>query len=350
MKTRKTPSVQTSLLPDPPAPAAAADRPDRGLDPDDALVHDTLCALQAPSHVSRVVEMMAAAGLRTQRRTAFNPMEVRRSVDALVAAGHAQRDTQGRVHAVQPAAGERFREMMREPRAAKAWFEAWRDVNRFDHAYTLGYQDEEQLAAAMRLVIFGGATLQHLQRLGELAYSFTHLWSGALRKALLHPFDARLFGRLAPVLQQSLSDHLMMALSGFAESAGKPLEDWLIARGAADPQALSPDLRCRLAESLLFRGNFAGALALCDAEQGSYPDLIRAARVIAQGEWNEGAAQFEAALKRAAAELGRRKNLTSPSLLWLYLMALLASPRSGRRRASSPLPKWARAAPIPMAC
>ncbi len=347
MKTLKPLPVQTSLLPDLPTPtptltpraadaalgatAAAPDATRLGscLGHDIALVHDTLCALQAPSYVTRVAEMLAAAGLRTERGTAFNPMEVRKFVDALVAAGHAKRDTQGRVRAVEPAASERFRDMMLEPRRAKAWFEAWREVNRFDHAYTLGYQDEEQLAAAMRLVIFGGATLQHLQRLGEMAYSFTHLWDSALRKAVLQPFDAVLFGRLEPVLQRSLSDHLMMALSGFAESLGRPLEDWLLARGAAAPDSLSPELRCRLAESLLFRGDFAGARALCAADRGSYPDLVRASLSIAQGDWPAGAAQFEAALKRAAAELGRRKNLASPSLLCVYLMALLANPEPG---------------------
>ena len=293
---------------------------------DDALVHDTLCALQAPSGLNRVSEMMAAVGMRTERGTAFNPVEVRRFVDRLVAAGHAQRDTQGRVSAAQPQAGVRFRELMLERRSAKAWFEAWRVVNRFDHSYTLGYLEEDQLAAAMRLVIFGGATLQHLQRLGQMAYSFTHLWSAALRKAVLQPFDAELFGRLEPVLQRSLSDHLMMALSGFAETVGKPLEDWLIARSSAAPDALSLELRCRLAESMLFRGDFAGARTLCGDALGAQADVMRASLTIAVGEWKQGAIDFEAALKRAAAELGRRKNLASPSLLWLYLMALLASP------------------------
>jgi SNF2 family DNA or RNA helicase len=299
---------------------------DRTMTGEDALVHDTLCALQAPCGLNRVSEMMAAAGLRTERGTAFNPVEVRRFVDRLVATGHAQRDTQGRVHATQPHAGARFLEMMLDPRRAKAWFEAWRVISRFDHSYSLGYQEEDQLAAAMRLVIFGGASMQHLQRLGQMAYTFTHLWSGALRRAVLEPFDARLFERLDRVLQLNLIDHLMMALSGFAESAAKPLEDWLIARGAAAPDMLPPDLRCRLAESLLFRGDFSGARTLCAEVSGGYADVIRAALHIAQGDWRDGASQFEAALKRAALELGRRKNLASPSMLWFYLMALLASP------------------------
>ena len=88
--------------------------------------------------------------------------------------------------------------MMRVPQQAKAWFDAWRKLTDFDRAYSLGFQEEEQLAAAMRLVIFGGGLLRHQQRLGELAYSFTHLWGGALRVAVLKPFDAELFGRLEP--------------------------------------------------------------------------------------------------------------------------------------------------------
>ena len=340
MKTAKPLLIQPSLLPDaaPVAPAkplaakAGTHQPgditqlDRTMGRDDALVHDTLCALQAPCGLNRVSEMMAAAGLRTERGTAFNPIEVRRFVDRLVAAGHAQRDTQGRVHATQPHAGARFLEMMLDARRAKAWFEAWRVVSRFDHSYSLGYQEEDQLAAAMRLVIYGGASMQHLQRLGQMAYSFTHLWSGALRQAVLNPFDARLFERLDRVLQLNLIDHLMMALSGFAESAAKPLEDWLIAREGAMPDPTLLELNCRLAESLLFRGDFKAASARCAGLSGSYPDVIRAALRIAQGDWRDGASQFEAALKRAALELGRRKNLASPSMLWLYLMALLASP------------------------
>ena len=299
---------------------------DATLGRDDALVHDTLCALQAPSGLNRVSEMMAAAGFRTERGTAFDPTEVRGFIDRLLAAGHATRDKQGRISAAQPHGTARFREMMLEPRRAKAWFEAWRVISHFDHGFSLGFQEADQLAAALRLVIFGGGTMHHFQRLGQMAYSFTHLWSDALRQSVLRPFDAVLFGRIEPVLQRNLCDHLMMALSGFAESAGKPLEDWLIARSATAQDTLSADLRCRLAESMLFRADFAGARALCEGEPGGQAEVIRAALGIAQGDWQRGAAQFESALKRCATELGRRKNLASPSMLWLYLMALLANP------------------------
>ncbi len=308
------------------APVGDVTRLDATLGPEDALLHDTLCALQAPAGLGRIGEMMAAAGLRTERGTAFSPVEVRRFLDRLLAAGHITRDAKGRVSAAQPHGMERFREMMREPRRAKAWFDAWRAISHFDHGYSLGFQEVDQLAAAMRLVIYGGGTMHNFQRLGQMAYTFTHLWSGALRQAVLRPFDAALFGRIEPVLQHNLCDHMMMALSGFAESAGKPLEDWLIARGSTVQGSLSAELRCRLAESMLFRADFAGARALCANDFGSQAETMRAALLIAQGEWQRGAAQFEAALKRSAADLGRRKNLASPSMLWLYLMALLANP------------------------
>jgi len=170
----------------------------------------------------------------------------------LLAARHATRDTQGRLRAVSPHAEARFRDMMLDPRQATAWFDAWRELCDFDRAYSLGFQEEEQLAAALRLVIFGGASLRHLTRLGELAYSFTHLWSGALRMAVLKPFDAELFGRLEPALQAELAEQMLRVLSGFAESTTKPLEDWLLPRATTTPAVVSPGMRCRLAETLLF--------------------------------------------------------------------------------------------------
>ena len=270
----KTPPQQSSLIPDEPAPRPA--RPATAAGPvgditahdltmgrDDALVHDTLCALQAPSGVTRVSEMMAAARLRTERGSQFNGVEVRRVTDRLLAARHATRDTQGRIRAVSPHAEARLREMLLDPVQAKAWFDAWRELCDFDRAYSLGFQEEEQLTAALRLVIFGGGTLSHLLRLGELAYSFTHLWGGALRMAVLKPFDAELFSRLEPALQAELAEQMLRVLSGFAESAAKPLEDWLLPRATTLPAVISPGLRCRLAETLLFRGDFAGARALC---------------------------------------------------------------------------------------
>jgi superfamily II DNA or RNA helicase len=333
----KTPSQQPSLIPDVPAPRpappAAANGPvgditahDLTMGREDALLHDTLCALQAPSGVTRVAEMMAAAGLRTERGSQFNATEVRRVTDRLLAARHATRDTQGRIRAVSPHAEARFHEMMLDPKQAKAWFDAWRELCDFDRAYSLGFQEEEQLAAALRLVIFGGASLSHLHRLGELAYSFTHLWGGALRMAVLKPFDAELFGRLEPALQAELAEQMLRVLSGFAESATKPLEDWLLARATTLPAVISPNLRCRLAETLLFRGDFSGARALCKTLKGSGVDLIAATLAIAEGEWERGATQFEAAWKLVGSEVGRRKNLFSPSLTWLYVMALLAQP------------------------
>ncbi len=326
------------LKPIPPEPAARttakAETPpvgdittlDRTMRADDAKVHDTLCVLQAPSGVTRLADMMTAAGLRTERGSGFNPVEVRGVVDRLLASGHATRDPQGRVRAASPHAAARFRALMLDAPSATAWFDAWRKLVNFDHAYSLGFQEEDQLAAALRLVIFGGRALKPLKRIGELAYSFTHLWAGALRLAVLKPFDAELFERLDPALQTELAERLTTSLSGFVEAASKPLEDWLLARWASAPATLSATLRCRLAETLLFRGDLAGARALCATLRGGGVELMKAALTIAEGDWDAGATQFEAAWKLTATELGRRKNLASPSLIWLYLMALLAQP------------------------
>ncbi len=168
------------------------------------------------------------------------------------------------------------------------------------------------------------ARLAEFEHFGKLAYTFTHLWGGALRRAVLQPFDAGLFGRADPALQAELCAHLMMGLSGFAESSLKPLEDWLLGEGASTPAAKQPNVRARLAETLLFRGDAAGMRRLCKSIKGAGVDLVLAAQAVAEGQWEAGAAAFEAALKAAAAEVGRRKNLASPSMGWIYLMALLA--------------------------
>jgi superfamily II DNA or RNA helicase len=299
---------------------------DLTMTPEDATVHDTLCALQAPSGMQRVSDLITAVGGRTARGTAFNPMEVKRVMERLVAAGHARRDTQGRMRAALPFGDERFRSMMLDTARATAWFEAWRKLNDFDRAYSLGFQEEEQLAAAMCLVLYGGRTLRHLRRLGELAYSFTHLWMGALHKAVLKPFDAELFSHLEAPLQTELAERLMVLLSGFTETDVAPLEDWLL-RAHANPRTASivtAALRLRLSETLLFRDQAPQALAMFTKMDGASVDLHRTLFRMADGHWAEGAAQFEVAAKQAGVELGRRKYLASASVSWLYVMALLS--------------------------
>ena len=299
---------------------------DRTMRQDDAAVHDALCVLQAPSGLTRVTDLMAASGVRSERGAGFSPIDVRRIVDRLHDAGHIRRDPQGRVRALDPHATERFRELMADAPRARGGFDAWRKLVDFDRAYSLGFQEEEQLAAALRLVIYGGRSVTHLHRIGELAFSFTHLWSGALRSAVLNPFDADLFGRLEPALQTELAEQLMQMPAGLTESPTKPLEDWLLTRAMSPSPIVSPLLSCRLAETLLFRGDLDGASALVLDIDGSPVDLFRAALAIAQGDWTAGASQFESAWKQLGTELGRRKNLASPTLTWLYLMALLAQP------------------------
>ena len=306
------------------APAGDVTTLDRNMTAEDALVHDALCAMQAPTGLVRLTEFLAAAGIRTPRGAAFHPPEVKRHLERLLADSHAVRDSQGRIHAAQPHAAVRFAALMRDPVQARAWYMAWRKLTHFEHSYSLGFQEEEQLAAAMRLMIFGGATLADFEHLGKLAYTFTHLWSGAQRRAVLQPFDAELFGRIDAALQAELADRLLRVLSGYAESSVKPLEDWLLGAGATTPAAKIPLVRARLAETLLFRGDFDGARRLCAKIKGASVDMVMAALQMAEGHWDGGTAAFELALKAAAAEVGRRKNLASPSLGWIYLMALLA--------------------------
>jgi len=327
---------------------------DRNMTVEDALVHDTLCAMQAPTGLVRLTEMMAAAGVRTLRGAAFHPPEVKRVLERLLAGGHVTRDAQGRIRAALPHGAARFAELMRDPQRARAWFDAWRKLVRFEQVYSLGFQEEEQLAAAMRLVVYGGGTLEHLDRLGALAYTFTHLWRGALRRAVLQPFDADLFSRLEPALQTDLGDRMLTVLSGFAEAQVRPLEDWLLAQLDKAPSVVSPSTRLRLAETLLYRADLDRARKLCAGVRTAAVELLQAAFDMAEGHWEDGARRFEAGCKIAGAELGRRKNLASPAIGWIYVMALLAQPtpaawskarkfaaaEAGKRDAADPFGFW----------
>jgi superfamily II DNA or RNA helicase len=303
------------------------------LNTDDAKVFDTLCAMQIPALVTEIVAMLSCAGLTMASGKAFNGNEVKRIGSALVAAGRAIADSQGRLSLAPALQASRFREMMVDRRLAKAWFDAWRQRSGFDTAYSLFLDQHEQLVAATRLVLFGGGTLACWQRLQQLTTHFQDWRGSALRVAVLDPFELELFERLEPSLQIELAQRLMRALSGLTEAVLKPLEDWLLNRYAQAPGLISPVLRYRLSETLLYRGEFAAARALVaksaeSTENAEVHDIdaafLSAALLIAEGDFKDGVTRFDAALKAAAVELGRRKDLAPPGLTWLYLMALLA--------------------------
>ena len=62
---------------------------------------------------------------------------------------------------------------------------------------------------------------------------------------------------------------------------------------------------------------------LADDSSGA-ADALRAAVLIKNGQWVEGAAAFEAALKKRQKEVGAKKRVFDSSLAWLYPFALLA--------------------------
>ncbi len=292
---------------------------------DDAVVHDALCVLGAPTGVTRLSEFLAAAQYRLQRGAALSPVEVRRLADRLVEAGHVQRDPQGRLTATAPHCHARFGAIMRQPESAARWYAGWQRMVNFEHAYSLSFLEAAPLIGTIRLVIFAGKELAGLQRLAQVTSSYVMNWNSALHRAVLTPFDTGLFDLLNPSLQAELAENSMLAFSGFFEPRVKPLEDWLLKLPLDEPDAVAPTLRLRLGETLLFRGQFDAAGALVAQLAGGSVDLLRAAITMAQGQWAAGTVQFEAGLKASAAALGRRKNLVSSGLGWLYLMALLAS-------------------------
>lgn len=293
---------------------------------DAAAAYDALCFVQSPATVNQLASLLAAAGMRTARGTGFHSPEVRKLLDGLAAAGLALSGDQGR-WLPSPASGwARFKELIADDKLRAFWWRAWKADRRFEHTYGLELRDEAALAGAMRVVIHAGRTRANFERLRQIAYSAATLGPGALRRAMLQPFDGALMARLEPQLQMTLVGWLLDSPGGDTDPDDVPLHDWLLALARSDPKALPEPLHYRLAEWLIFCYRGDEARALLNDRATPEAQALRAALEIAQGHFESGATAFEAAWKALGTEVGRRKRLLPESLSWFYPMALLASP------------------------
>ncbi len=311
------PDVNPSLLPADVAPEpSGADR---------ASVFDALAWAQAPITVSSLIELMARAGLRTARGTGFHNNEVRRLLDELARQGKAARDERGRWTAERAAGWLRFRALVGDERRRESWWRAWREQNHFERGFGIAFYDSATFAGAIRLAVHCGRSTETFNRLTAMVGPST-FGERAMRQALLEPFDAELLDSLDTAFSTGLASIVLATLGGDADVEVVPLLDWLLAHAASAPESVPEHLHYRLAETLLFREQFASARALLSRRATPEAHGIGAAIDIAKGRFAEGITRFEAALKQLAADTGKRKNLFPPSIEWLYAMALLAQP------------------------
>ena len=292
-------------------------------DTDRSALFDALAFWQAPLTTTQLIDVLAAAKLRTERGSGFHNAEVRRLLDELAERGLASRDDRGRWSAQREAGWQRFRDIVLDPRRREFWWSAWRERHHFEQAWRIEMFDSGSCAGAMRVAIYCGRSADSFNRLATLMGP-SSFGLQALREALLAPFDADLLDRLDPAFANGLAANLLATLGGDADVEIVPLLDWLLARARLAPEPVPEHLHYRLAETLLFREQFSAARDLLARLPTPESRAIVAAIEIAEGRFAEGSAAFEAALKALAAATGKRKHLLPPSIAWLYVMALLA--------------------------
>lgn len=175
----------------------------------------------------------------------------------------------------------------------------------------------------LRAILLSGAGQEELAPLIN-AINQEHDWGQLAAHAVLLPFDAASFKRIDPYWQSELANRAVISVSNLWSSNLLPIVDWAIEQLQTNPQSLAPYLRMALADIALQRGDQVLLQKALHNLDGAGCGAIRAAALIADGQWESGQKAYEAALKRGQTEMGVRKRVFPESVTWLYPLALLA--------------------------
>jgi len=207
-----------------------------------------------------------------------------------------------------------------------AWAELLADVDGLDGRRGYWYLSGNQIAgvtALLRARLLGGATARDVDGL-RIMVSRSHDWEAILDEAILSPFDAETFDRIADDVRGPLA---VVATQEFAVLwAGKRqrIVDWVERRLLRDPAAVPTAARWALADIALQRGDRSLFERSLEGLDDAPADALRAAELILAGKWAQGQASFEAAIKRLQQDSGARKRLFASSMAWYYPLCLLA--------------------------
>ena len=136
---------------------------------------------------------------------------------------------------------------------------------------------------------------------------------------VLTPFDANIFARLDPILQQQyLVEALQIALLTGDCSATLPegLEQF-----RASQSQIEPDLLARIIDVTAASGDLAGLKALAKQTDGEYPEIDGCAAFL-RGKWDEAEAKFEDAVKQVRRKT-RQRNVAIKYLPGIFHIVLL---------------------------
>ncbi len=195
------------------------------------------------------------------------------------------------------------------------------DLQRLRHYSFSGNQTSA--IALLRAMLLAGSSREELTPVVNLIKQGGD-WGELAAYAVLLPFDADSFQRVDLYWQNDLASRATVLVCKFWSSKLLPVVDWAKAQSTTQPASLVSYLRLALADFAVQCGDSAvleKALAGIDV---AACDALRAAALIADGQWASGQQAFEAALKRGQAEMGVRKQVFPESIAWFYPLALLA--------------------------
>ncbi|MEO8497570.1 MAG: hypothetical protein ABI614_21080, partial [Planctomycetota bacterium] len=142
---------------------------------------------------------------------------------------------------------------------------------------------------------------------------------------VLTPFDASIFARLDPILQQQyLTEALQAAL--LTGDCSPELQVGLERFRASQPK-LEPELLSRIVDVTAASGDLAGLKALAKQSGGEYPEIDGCAAFL-RGKWDEAEAKFEDAVKQVRRRT-RKRNVAIkylPAIFHLFLLLRKNSP------------------------
>ncbi len=149
-------------------------------------------------------------------------------------------------------------------------------------------------------------------------------WGNVLTKALLLAFDGPSFARIEPHWRWQIAYQAVATICLYWSNDFDPVADWAFAQLAEHPDDLIIELREVLGDLALLRGDRPSFELAVSGLNNPLISAMRAAQLVIDGQWAEGQAAFEAALKERKAAVGGNKHLVPRSYAWLYPLALLA--------------------------
>jgi len=299
-----------------------------GLPADALTLLHALAVLHTPVTANRLASLLDGARLRTQRGTHFHSAETRRLLDELLEQGLVLSEAQGLWHVPHDAVWPILVRLASDPTSRSQWWQFWRQMHHFEMAWRLDLPYPTDVVAAVRAVVLLSGRRDDFDRLCRLATDPSPRHPVLLARALLAPFDSATWDTLDPELRWPLLEGLLDLARGDQEQGSRPLWQWLRAQAAPDAHpgvdGLHDATRIALAEHLLFCAQPEEAERVVQGLDTGLADAVRAGALVQRGQYAAGATAYEAALKRRAAETGKRKLLLTTALGWIYLLALLA--------------------------